>query len=152
MPSAEYLLIGWGDEGFYRHGGFWRGVQAVVPPSPTVIHLIGAARPVPEVYRASHLQPVALSAAQAAGMAEYLADQTALNAEGAPIILSQGHAGPGSLFLRAQGDFHGLNMCNHWVVRALRAAGLDVGSAFSFRADGVLDSARRETPSRCPPA
>jgi uncharacterized protein (TIGR02117 family) len=150
MPQADYLLVGWGDEGFYRAGGLWQGVDAVIPPSATVIHLIGAHQPVETFYRASRLQPIALSRAQAAGLAAFLAEETEVDANGEPVVLSQGHAGPNSLFVRSTSTFHGLNVCNHWTARALRAAGLDVGSRLSFRADGVLADAARSSPAICP--
>ncbi len=152
MPEADYLLVGWGDEGYYRHGGIWRAVNAAIPPSPTVIHLIGADRPVEGFYTGSSVQRVALSGAQSHGLAQFLADETAMDPSGRPLVLSQGHAGPNSVFVRGAGHFHALNVCNHWVVRALRAAGLHVGSRFSYRADGVLAAAARAAPAQCPAA
>jgi uncharacterized protein (TIGR02117 family) len=152
LPEAAYLLVGWGDEGYYRHGGIWRGASALIPPSPTVIHLIGADQPVEGFYQASRVQRVALSGAQATGLAAFLAGETATDAAGAPIFVSQGHAGPNSVFIRSDSHFHGLNVCNHWTARALRAAGLEVGSRLSFRADGVLAAAARAAPSACPAA
>ena len=150
MPEADYFLVGWGDEGFYRHGGFWRGVDAVIPPSPAVIHLIGADQAVEGFYLGSRVQRVALSGAQALGLSGFLAEEIALDPSGAPIVLSEGHAGQDSLFLRSTSTFHGLNVCNHWSARALRAAGLEVGSRLSYRADGVLNAAADAAPAACP--
>lgn len=150
MPGAAYLLVGWGDAGFYREGpGFWRGLNALVPPSPSVIHLIGAAEPVERFYTPSRLQRAALSSAQAAGLSAFLAEEVRMR-DGAPAVIGEGHAGAQSLFLEGRASFHGLYVCNHWTARALRAAGLSVGSRLSFRANGVLDDLARSAPTACP--
>ena len=150
MPDAPYLLVGWGDAGFYRDGpGLWRGLDAIVPPSPSVIHLIGADEPVERFYTPTRLQRAALSSSQAAGLAAFLAREVAV-VEGQAMVVGQGHAGPGSLFLEGRSSFHGLYVCNHWTARALRAAGLSVGSRLSYRADGVLDDLARSAPAACP--
>ena len=38
-PEAETFLIGWGDETFYQSDGanLWLGVDALIPPSPSVL-------------------------------------------------------------------------------------------------------------------
>jgi uncharacterized protein (TIGR02117 family) len=150
MPEAAYLLVGWGEAGFYREGpGFWRGLDALAPPSPSVVHLIGSDEPVERFYTPTRVQTAALSSAQAAGLAAFLARETATE-NGAPVVLGDGHAGAQSLFLEGRSSFHGLYVCNHWTARALRAAGLSVGSRLSFRADGVLDDLARSAPQACP--
>jgi hypothetical protein len=152
MPEAAFFLVGWGEERFYREGpSFWRGLDALIPPSPSVVHLIGDDQPVERFLTPTRLQRAALSLSQASGLAAFLAEEVVVEG-GRPIILGAGHAGPQSLFLKGRSQFHGLHVCNHWTARALQAAGLRVGSRLSFRADGVLEDLARSAPGSCPTA
>ena len=61
-PAARYFVIGWGDEGFYIKGpSVRRGLDAVIPPSPTVVHVIALDR-APDVYFLDKSLPYSLSA------------------------------------------------------------------------------------------
>ena len=152
MPEAAFFLVGWGEERFYRQGpSLWRGLDALIPPSPSVVHLIGADQPVERFFTPTRMQRAALSPSQASGLAAFLAHEVVVDG-GRPVIVGDGHAGPQSMFLRARSPFHGLYVCNHWTAQALRVAGLQVGSRLSFRADGVLEDLARSAPNFCPPA
>lgn len=154
FPDAEYFLIGWGERDFYmaEDAGFWKGLKAIVPPSPSVIHVIAADEPVEDsLWRPRDLAEFAISETGAERMAENIANAVVRDEDGSPIILSQGRIAGASYFLAARGNFHLFNMCNHWTARRLREAGVPVTSGISFTAAGLIDAVRRKAPASCPP-
>jgi hypothetical protein len=44
-PNADTLLIGWGEDAFYHSDGtnMLMGIDALIPPSPTVMHVVAGA-------------------------------------------------------------------------------------------------------------
>lgn len=154
FPEAEYFLIGWGERDFYMadDAGVWKGLKAIVPPSPTVIHVIAADRPVEDtLWRPRELIEFAVSETGAKRMVESIAALIVRDESGAPVILSQGRVAGASYFLAARGNFHLFNMCNHWAARRLREAGVRVSPGVSFTAAGLIGAVRRKAPASCPP-
>lgn len=153
FPEAEHFLIGWGERDFYmaENAGFWMGLNAIVPPSPSVMHVIAADAPVEDsLWRPKELAEFVISKAGAEDMADSIADAIARDESGAPIILSGGRVAGASYFLASRGNFHLFNMCNHWTARRLREAGVRVTPALSFTAGGLIDAVRRKAPASCP--
>jgi uncharacterized protein (TIGR02117 family) len=150
-PDARVFLIGWGEEGFYRADAFsfWRGLDAIVPPSPSVMHIAynapAAARylgPIDDV-------AVPVSREGAARFVAYVDRTLTLDASGQPILVAPGKLVGRSSFLRARGSFHLFNVCNQWMARALRAAGLNVNARAAWMGDSLVEAARRERAAGC---
>jgi uncharacterized protein (TIGR02117 family) len=143
-PDAESLLIGWGDEAFYKSNGtdLWLGLDALIPPSPSVMHVAWNA---PEA--SAYLGPnddlaVGISSEGAARFVRFVDRALVLDGAGDAIRVSDGKVVGQSTFLRTRGSFHLLNVCNQWMGRALRAAGVDVNARAAWLAGPLIRQAR----------
>lgn len=153
FPGAQYFLIGWGERDFYMatDAGFWKGLKAIIPPSPSVVHVIAADGPIEATpWRRSELVTFSVSRAGAEQLADAVAEALSYDETGAPVILGEGRVAGASHFLAAGGNFHLFNMCNHWTARRLREAGVPVRAGVSFTASGLVSAIRRKAPPACP--
>jgi hypothetical protein len=153
FPEARYFLIGWGERDYYRaeDAGFWLGLKAVTPPSPSVIHVVASETPVEDsIWRPREIVDVALSGAGADRLAQSVADALAYDDAGAPIALGEGRVPGASLFLEARGDFHLLHMCNNWTASRLVEAGVPVEPGLAFGASSLMDALERKARRDCP--
>jgi len=150
-PDARQFLIGWGDEQFYYSDGtnLMLGLDAIIPPSPSVMHVAydapGAAR---------YLGPnddtaIAVSREGAARFVAYVNRALVLDANGQVIVTHPGKVFGHSSFLRTRGSFHLFNVCNQWMARALRAAGIDVNARAAWLAGGLIHQVREVAPTSC---
>ncbi|MBL8548941.1 MAG: DUF2459 domain-containing protein [Hyphomonadaceae bacterium] len=147
-PRARSFLIGWGDEAFYRSEGkdMLMGLEALVPPSPSVMHVVAGDEAVEHYFRPHLKRTIGVSHAGAAALGAYLDRALTRGADGGAIVVAGGHLPERSVFLRTGGDFHLFNVCNHWMARALRAAGVDVRARTAWGADGLVNDAARKAP------
>ncbi len=105
-PDAESFLIGWGDEKFYRSDVFSvvLGADAMIPPSPSVMHVAYNAGP-SSIYLGAGVDD-AVAPVSREGATRFVAyvDRTlALDAEGEPQVVAPGKIIGRSSFLRARG-------------------------------------------------
>lgn len=125
--QAEWLVVGWGAEGFYTTVGTYADLNAAavvkgITGDSAVMHLDVAGD-------VSQLQGIAyltlsepqFTALQAAIDASFQHDQT-----GAPLPLPA-HFGYHDAFFAAKGSFNLFHTCNAWVGETLRAAGVPFG-------------------------
>jgi hypothetical protein len=152
FPEAQSFLIGWGDEAFYRSDGrdLLAGLAALVPPSASTVHVIAESRDVRAYFVPQTRAVIAVSRAEAERLADFIAAEIALNEAGAPIVIVPGKLQGRSLFLRGRTGFHAFNVCNHWMARALRAAGLDVNARAAWFGGPLVEDARRHATGACP--
>lgn len=150
-PQAHDFLIGWGDEQFYYSDGtnLMLGLDAIIPPSPSVMHVAynapGAAR---------YLGPnddtgIAVSREGAQRFVAYIDRALVLDANGAVIVTHPGKVYDHSSFVRTRGSFHLFNVCNQWMARALRAAGIDVNARAAWLAGGLIHQVREVARTSC---
>ena len=153
-PNAGTLLIGWGDDAFYHSDGdnLWLGLDALIPPSPTVMHVVAVAEAGSVYLGPTSDVRIAVSREGGAALADYLRDALALDGRGAPVIVSPGKLIGHSFFLRGTGSFHLFNVCNHWMARALRAAGLNLNWRDKWLGGPLVAAARHAAPAVCPAA
>lgn len=151
-PDARQFLIGWGDDAFYHSDGtnLWLGIDALIPPSPSVMHVAYNAP-----FEAAYLSPtdqtgVAISRAGAQHFVAYVDRALVLDPSGEVTIVSPGKVIGRSSVLRTRGSFHLFNVCNQWMARALRAAGVDVNARAAWLAGGLLRQVRRVGRDHCP--
>ncbi len=151
-PDAESVLIGWGDRAFYYSDGtdLLLGLDALIPPSPSVLHIAYNAGP-----SAAYLGPnddtaVAVSGEGAARFVAYVDRYLVLDAQGNPVRTSDGKVIGRSAFLRSRGSFHLLNVCNQWMARALRTAGVDVNHRAAWLAGPLIRQVRKVGRTECP--
>ena len=153
-PDAREFLIGWGDDAFYHSDGtnLWLGLDAIIPPSPSVMHVAYNAP-----YAAAYLNrtddtAVAVSHEGARRFVAYIDRALVLDAHGDAVVVSTGKLIGRSSFLRTRGSFHLFNVCNQWMGRALRVAGVDVNARAAWLAGGLLRQVRRMGRDHCPGA
>lgn len=144
-PEAESFLIGWGDEAFYYSDGtnLWLGLDALIPPSPSVLHVAYNAGPSSAYLGPNDDLAVGISREGAQRFVAYVDRALVLDADGDAIIVSTGKVVGRSSFLRTRGSFHLLNVCNQWMARALRAAGVNVNARAAWLAGPLIRQARR---------
>ena len=136
-PFASWFVIGWGDESFYRYGPtVLRGLDAIIPPSPTVVHVIALDAP-PGTYFLDRSTPVSLSRAGLSQVAAQIDASLSYNAEGEAISVSEGHYPGASRFYRSDFSYHAFRTCNQWTAGVLRKSGADINAPVSMMS-GVL--------------
>lgn len=150
-PHAESFLIGWGDEAFYYSDGtdLMMGLDALIPPSASVMHVAYNAGPSSVYLGPNDDQAIGVSREGAERFVRYLDRALVLDANGDVIPTSTGKVIGRSSFLRTRGSFHLLNVCNQWMARALRAAGVDVNARAAWLAGPLIRQVRRIGRTSC---
>lgn len=151
-PDAEMLLIGWGDRAFYLSDGtdLWLGLRALIPPSPGVMHVAQNAERDAVYLGPSRAATLAISREGAARLAAFLARAVVLDETGRVQVVQGGKRPGRSVFIEAEGGFNLFNVCNHWMARALRAAGLNVNPRSPWLGAWLIADAERAAESVCP--
>jgi uncharacterized protein (TIGR02117 family) len=126
---APWMLIGWGDAGFYEAstpalGRIPDGLAALLGGRPTVVHLEGAFAAPDRTWRRG-VRRITLSRAGLAALLARAGRSLALGPGGAPVI-SPIRRVPDEAFFASNERFSALHLCNHWTAELLTAAGLPV--------------------------
>jgi len=150
-PEAESFLIGWGDQRFYYSDGtnLLLGLDALIPPSPSVLHIAYNAGPSSAYLGPNDDTAIAISREGAARFVAFVDRSLVLGESGEPERTSDGKVVGRSAFLRSRGSFHLFNVCNQWMARALRAAGVDVNARAAWLAGPLIRQVRRVQPTSC---
>lgn len=151
-PDAQSFLIGWGDQAFYYSDGtdLLLGLDALIPPSASVFHIAYNAAPSSVYLSPNDDTAVAVSQEGARRFVAFIDRFLVLDANGNPIKTSNGKIVGRSAFLRSRGSFHVLQVCNQWMARALRAAGVNVNARAAWLAGPLVRQVRRVQPISCP--
>jgi uncharacterized protein (TIGR02117 family) len=151
FPEAHSFLIGWGDERFYQSDGtnLWLALDALIPPSPSVLHVAYNGAPSSVYLGPNDDLAIGISHEGAARFVAYIDRALVLDEQGDPIRIADGKIIGRSAFLRTRGSFHLFNVCNQWMARALRAAGVDVNARAAWLAGPLIRQARRKGPTAC---
>ncbi|MEZ5970274.1 MAG: DUF2459 domain-containing protein [Hyphomonadaceae bacterium] len=150
-PNARSFLIGWGDQAFYYSDGtnLWLGLDALIPPSPSVFHVAYNAGPSSAYLGPNDDTGIAVSQEGARRFVAFIDRFLVLDADGNPIKTSDGKVIGRSAFLRSRGSFHLLQVCNQWMARALRAAGVNVNARAAWLAGPLVRQVRSVQPTSC---
>jgi uncharacterized protein (TIGR02117 family) len=150
FPDAQSFLIGWGDQAFYYSDGtdLLLGLDALIPPSPSVLHVAYNAGPSSAYLGSNQDTGIAVSREGAARFVAYV-DRALVLENGAPVRTSDGKVIGRSAFLRSRGSFHLFNVCNQWMGRALRAAGVNVNARAAWLAGPLIRQVRRVGRTSC---
>lgn len=151
-PDARSFLIGWGDERFYYSDGsdLFVAVDALFPPSPSVLHVAYNAGPSSAYLGPNDDSDVTVSREGAAAFVAYIDRALVLDASGQVVLTHPGKVIGRSSFLRTRGSFHLFNVCNQWMARALRAAGIDVNARAAWLAGPLIRQVRKTGRTSCP--
>ena len=160
FADHDRLEIGWGDEGLYREVPTAQSLTVALavrallrPGNPSVLHVVGVKDDPRAMFPLSDLVRIDLGAAGFERLAEKLDATFARGPDG----LRPEELGPGlygaSLFFRANGAFHVLNVCNHWIAGLLDAAGVPTAPILATLPSGLLlDLEWRSNLVRLPPS
>lgn len=155
--AEDWLEIGWGDDGFYRAGTLNDvtmaiTAQAVLMPSPSVLHVMKFSGFPEEVFEASKLVYLRISSDGFKNIVRGISETFGPNPK---ISTTPGLYG-NSRFYPAIGSYHLLNICNHWIAELLAKAGIQVNVTTAswpaflradliWRSDGVaFENGKRE--------
>jgi len=144
LAGATFIEIGWGDRGFYmaERGTVWLAIKAAFITAGSVLHVVGFDSPIDRYVPAGDQVALEVSRSGFAAMSRFFHEEYQRDEQGRPLRLAPGPDGA-SWFYAAGSRYHLFNTCNTWVVRALRAAGLDVTPAGVVIASSVMREARR---------
>ena len=150
-PEAESLLIGWGDEAFYRSDGtnLWLGLVALAPMGASTLHVTYNAPAASAYLGPTDDIAIGVSREGAQRFVAFIDRALILDEAGAPIRIADGKVVGRSSFLRARGSFHLFHVCNQWMARALRAAGVDVNARAAWFAGPLVRQARSRGLTAC---
>jgi uncharacterized protein (TIGR02117 family) len=128
VSRAEYLVVGWGDKGFYLETPTWADlkastlVYAVFLPSPTCMHV--ALWPREAIPRSA--RRVKISPAQYERLVEHVLSGFRRDERGRIQRIVGAHYGQDDAFYEGRGYYHAFNTCNAWAGRGIKAAGVRV--------------------------
>lgn len=127
-PEAEWLVLGWGAEGFYTTVGAYADVTPpvlwrAVTGDAAVLRLDLAG----DVSGVAGLDWIDVSSAEIAALRQVVLAALERDASGQPQALPPAPWGQSHVFFRATGRFTLFHTCNAWVGEALRAAGIRFG-------------------------
>lgn len=150
-PEARSFLIGWGDQSFYYSNGtdLLLGLDAIIPPSPSVMHVAYNAGPSSAYLGPNDDLAIGVSSEGAERFRAYIDRVLVLDGNGEVVRTSDGKVVGRSSFLRTRGSFHLFNVCNQWMARALRAAGVDVNARAAWLAGPLIRQVRKSGRGGC---
>lgn len=153
-PQARTFLVGWGDRAFYASDGsdVLIGLDALIPPSPSAFHITYDAAEASAYLGPTDDIAIGVSREGAERFVSYVDRYLVLDEDGNAIQISNGKVIGRSAFLRSRGSFHLLNVCNQWMARALRTAGIDVNARAAWLAGPLIRQVRRQGGGGCVPA
>ena len=143
-----WIEVGWGDAEFYQStptpGDLQLGLAAKAllgMGKGAVLHVVGLENDPEQIFSGAELVKIRLSPEGFGRLAARM-DATFLNGpEGPSVELGPGLYGP-SLFYPAKGHFSLFNVCNHWIVDLLDAAGVPTAPAISVLPHGLIADLR----------
>jgi uncharacterized protein (TIGR02117 family) len=143
FAAYPFVEIGWGDEGFYRSVPDAASLTAALavralfrPGNASVVQVVGLSDEPRAVFRSADIVRIELSPQGLSRLLHRL-DASFARVAGKPEELGPGLYGP-SLFFRGVDTFHIFNVCNHWVVGLLAAAGLPTAPVLATLPPGLL--------------
>ena len=143
VADSEYLEFGWGAREFYMasEGTLGLALEAVLWPSPAVLHVVGFDGPVQQFFRQREIVEILVSDRGFQRLAAYIGAAHAKDGSGRTMAIGRGQYA-NSRFYAAREKYSLLKTCNTWTARALRAAGLPITSLYAVSAGNVMDQTR----------
>ncbi|MBD3673940.1 MAG: DUF2459 domain-containing protein [Planctomycetaceae bacterium] len=144
FQEADFIEVGWGDEGFYRATKMTPTIitKAAFWPTPSVMHVAGFRGPVRNFFPYSDIHEVKLSVEEFDALCRFISNSFEHDDQGNAIDLGEGLYGQ-SRFYRAKGEYYMPKTCNIWTAKALREAGLPITVQTAITAENVLGQSRK---------
>ncbi len=142
--DKEFVVVGWGDAGFYQAKEITTklAAEALLRPSETVVHMVGLDKTPAESFPDLEVIAVPVSERGFDKMMNKLSQSVKRYSTLSAKPLRDGLE-ENSHFLRGMGKYHFFNTCNHWTARLLKAAELPFNVTTAFTAKNVMWQARR---------
>ncbi|MDO8840126.1 MAG: DUF2459 domain-containing protein [Parvibaculum sp.] len=142
FAGAVYLEFGWGNAEFYPtpDPGIGATLRAALP-GPAVVHVAPLDAPPGEAFIDVEEIALLLSAGEFRRLIDYLHESFEREGERRVWPSARGLY-RFSMFYPATGRFHLFNTCNTWTARGLAAAGLDIRTAGTQRAEDLMRQLR----------
>jgi uncharacterized protein (TIGR02117 family) len=140
VSSWKYVLVGWGDRGFYLETPTWAdlklstALRAVFWPSATVVHVQYVRWPFEE---GDSCRSVRVSEQAYGKLCAFIEESLRRDREGQIQLIAGRGYGPTDNFYEGTGSYHAFNTCNSWTVRGLKRTGVRTALWSPF-AGGVL--------------
>ena len=143
VADSEYLEFGWGAREFYMasEGTLGLALEAVLWPSPAVLHVVRFDGPVQQFFRQREIVEILVSDRGFQRLAAFIGDAYAKDGSGRTTVVGRGQYA-NSRFYAAREKYSLLKTCNTWTARALRSAGLPITSLYAVSAGNVMDQTR----------
>lgn len=127
-PDAEWLVLGWGAEGFYTTVGTYADMTApVLWRAVTGDHAVLRLDLAGDVTGVEGIDWIDASPAQIEALAHVARAAFLAGPDGQPVRLPPAPWGQSHAFYRAEGSFSIFHTCNAWAGETLRAAGFRFG-------------------------
>ncbi|CAN5510819.1 TIGR02117 family protein [soil metagenome] len=138
--GAEFVEIGWGDEGYYRapKGTAPLALRAMFASRGSVLHVAALAKAPAEHYLDYQvdLYRIRISETGNRKLMTFLERTFARTSQGQSIELQPGLYGI-SYFFRGRGWYGALHTCNNWVADGVRSTGFPIMPLYAGLADNV---------------
>lgn len=144
FADAEFLEVGWGDRAYYQapDPSLWLGLQALLWPTPGVLHMAAFSGPVQGQFQAAEIIVLQITPRGLERLIAAIADSHERDAAGRPIPLGPGLYGT-SRFYASREQFHLFATCNAWTAAILRQAGVPLGPLVPPTAEALFTQLRR---------
>ncbi len=153
FPTAEYLELGWGDEGFYQASEITAGLalQAMFWSRGSVLHVVGVSTHPAQYFANSKIRSVCLTPDGYRRLRTFIHTSFAQGATGTVTSLGPGLYGD-SAFYTGKGRYHLFNTCNSWTAKGLASGGLPLSAQLQLSAGGLMTSIDSLPFAACAPA
>jgi uncharacterized protein (TIGR02117 family) len=143
FPEARFLEFGWGDAVYYpaKQVTLGKTLRAALIPTPAVVHVAGLRAEPARSFPKAEVVSLPIDDENFGRLVHFV--DASFERSGAARAAA---TGPGlyatSRFYPAKGRFHLFNTCNTWTARALAAAGFDVSTSGTSRAEALMQQVR----------
>lgn len=143
FPEARFLEFGWGDAVYYpaKQVTLGKTLRAALVPTPAVVHVAGLRAEPARSFPKAEVVSLPIDDENFGRLVHFV--DASFERSGAARAAA---TGPGlyatSRFYPAKGRFHLFNTCNTWTARALAAAGFDVSTSGTSRAEALMQQVR----------
>ncbi|UVE16334.1 DUF2459 domain-containing protein [Pseudomonas sp. LS44] len=144
FADAEFIELGWGDEGFYRapQPGIGQALRALFGSGDSALHLVRLPGEPVRYFPAAEVVALTVDANGYQRLLAFLVASFARSPTGTLQPLGPGLYGD-SRFYRATGRYSLANTCNTWVAEAVAASGFPIASTSVQTAGAVMSQLRQ---------
>lgn len=135
--AAQYLEMGWGDEGFYRAEEITTdlAMDALFSDTPSVVHMVGFSTPPKTYFSSSKVLELRVTEEGLRRLLRFM--NASVSRTGGTQPLGPGLYGD-SRFFSGIGSYSALHTCNHWAAQALLEAGIPITPWYAATSSALM--------------